>query len=231
MSDENKNLNINGSPDFLYEMGLSFVNDQQDPSHQAMAASLFLRAAEMGHVDAMYELGMCYRWGDGGVYADPDEALKWFRAAKEKGHEKAGRIVEEFDSESGKLILLQSAISGVEGYGTKWYKSKTMVDEYYRLAEEGDGEAQYELARQLEFPHHVGPFKGNIQECIKWYEKAAENHVIDAMFNLAIIYKDGKCGITPDLEKRFFGCRRRLITATPRRRSLSKNGHRKYSDC
>ena len=125
----------------------------------------------------------------------------------DKGHEKAKDLVEHFNSPSGKQILMESAISGAEGYGTKWYKSKTFVDGYYKLAEEGNAEAQYELARQLEYPNHVGPFVADINESIKWYEQAASNGVIDAMYNLSMIFCNGKLGTPVDKEKALYWMR------------------------
>lgn len=158
-------------------------------------------AAEEGYPEGMYNLGMCYRWGEGGVYADPEVALQYFREAAEKGHEKAKGILQHYDSEHGKYMLLMSAMSGVEGYGSKWYNTKEGVDTYYEKANAGDTEAQYELARQLANPERYGPFKFNIQEAIKWYTEAGNNGVVDAMFNLANIYMYGSGEQKIDKEK------------------------------
>lgn len=165
------------------------------------AADFFRYAAEQGNVDAMYELAMCYRWGDGGVYVEPEEALSWLNRAGQKGHPEAKKIYETFNSQQGQFILLMSAVSGIDGSGSKWYKSKLFVDEYYNKANAGDAETQYELGVQLENPKRVGPFKHNITEALYWYEKAANNGVVDAMFNLGVIYKNGRPGVPVDLEK------------------------------
>ena len=49
------------------------------------AVKYFRKAAERGHADAQYQLGMCYEFGFG-VEKDLSEAVKWFRKAAERGH-------------------------------------------------------------------------------------------------------------------------------------------------
>lgn len=171
------------------------------------AYEFFEKAARQGHVNATFAIGMCYRWGECGVWADPELAIEWLSKAAELGHEKAKDVVKYYGDEKGKMMLLQSAMSGVNGYGSKWYVSEEAVNMYREQAESGDGESQYELARQLANASHIGPFYYDIDEAIKWYTKAGENGVVDAWFNLAMIYYEGSvaplgfkgCGV--DLEK------------------------------
>ena len=42
------------------------------------------QAAEQGHAEAQYNLGVCYEKGEG-VAQDSSEAVKWFRQAAEQG--------------------------------------------------------------------------------------------------------------------------------------------------
>ena len=42
-------------------------------------------AAEQGHAQAQYRLGICYDEGSG-VEEDEDEAVKWYWKAAEQGH-------------------------------------------------------------------------------------------------------------------------------------------------
>lgn len=185
----------------LLELGLYLINNKDGEENETLAAYAFECAIAAGSTEALYELGMCYRWGDGGVYADPEEALKYFRLAKDAGDSRASSLIEAFDSEDGKSMMLLSAISGAEGQGTKWYKAKASVDMYIDMAENGNAEAQYELARQLENIHRYGPFKYDIERAVYWYERAARSGVVDAMYNLSMIYKNGKPGLDPDAEK------------------------------
>ena len=186
---------------YCFELGTKLLDGFLGAEGEVYAAEFLRYAAERDDRDAMFNLAMCYRWGNGGVYADPDEAILWFKKAAEKGHETANRCYESFHTDQGKYILLMSAISGVKGSGSKWYKAKFSVDHYYKLAESGNEEAQYELARQLENPERLGAFKHNIEEAIHWYTEAANNGVVDAMFNLAVIYYKGKLGIPVDKNK------------------------------
>lgn len=187
--------------DTIYELGMSLLGNKYGPENTVYAAEFLQKAAEKGHVLAMYDLGMCYRWGDGGVYAEPEEALAWFSKAAEAGNENARSLMAHFGSEQGKLTLLMSAMSGAEGQGTKWYKTKAGVEMYYQEARAGNGECQYELARQLADPRHVGPFKYDIEAAVHWYTEAGNNGVIDAMFNLAQIYLKGAGTIEADKAK------------------------------
>ena len=67
-----------------YQEGLKAYENSDDKS----AFECFREAAEQGHTNAEYEVGMCYLDGDG-VYEDEYEAAKWFRKAALKGHAEA----------------------------------------------------------------------------------------------------------------------------------------------
>ena len=160
-------------------------------------------AAEKGDVIAMYNLGMCYRWGEHGEYADPDQALFWFKRAADAGYNRAGDLVESFNDDEGKNLFFQSAISGIQGFGTKWYKSKWMVEKYFEGANAGDAEMQYELARESVPGTKFDAFKRKPENAVKYYELASGQGMVDAMFNLANLYEEGCPGMEPDLEKAF----------------------------
>ncbi|MBR1853688.1 MAG: SEL1-like repeat protein [Lachnospiraceae bacterium] len=160
-------------------------------------------AANMGNVDAMFNLGMCYRWGEGGVYVDIEKAMHWFKKAALEGHENARDIVEKFDNEEGRTILELSVVHGADGAGSKWYKHKTFVDQYYEMADSGDVEAQYELARQLVPENEFGAFKRLAPKAAYYYELAAKQGSKDAAFNLANLYQTGSVDFDSDTEQEF----------------------------
>src|SRR4051794_14114104 len=54
---------------------------EKDPTK---AIEWFTRAAEAGHVDAQFNLGVCYT-----ELGNPGEAVKWFAKAGEAGHAEA----------------------------------------------------------------------------------------------------------------------------------------------
>ena len=161
-------------------------------------------AAENGDALAMYNLGMCYRWGEHGEYADPDQALLWFQRAADAGYVEAEPLVTTFNNDEGKSLFLQSAISGAQGFGSKWYKSKRMVEEYFKGADAGDVEMQYELARESVPGTTFDAFKRKPENAVKYYELASGQGMIDAMFNLANLYEMGCPGMEPDLKEAFF---------------------------
>ena len=185
---------------YYFDVGVQLLGGMLGEEGKAYAYEFLTPAAEMGHVDAMYELGMCYRWGDGGVYAEAGTAMHWFRNASRAGHKGATNLVDRFDSPEGLNILLMSAMHGINGEGSNWFKVKNAVDFYYHEAHKGNAECQYELARQKSDPGHYGPFRYDINEAIFWYTKAAESGMVDAMFNLAYIYFNGSYDLDPDKE-------------------------------
>lgn len=184
---------------YAHDFGKRLLDGHFDAEGEIYAAEFLESAAYYGHVDAMYDLGMCYRWGDGGVYADPNIAMKWFRRAAEKGHEEAKKFVESYDTEEGRLTLLLSAMDSEESVGSKWYKAKVGVDTYYEMARGGNESAQFHLAYQLANPQRLGPFVHNIDEAIHWYTEAANSGEPNAMFNLSQIYLEGTLGAQQDI--------------------------------
>ena len=71
------------------------LNDQGVSAYTARsysrAAELFQKAADMGYAPAQYNLGYCYRYGDG-VPRDLDKSAEWYRKAAEQG---IGRMEDE----------------------------------------------------------------------------------------------------------------------------------------
>ena len=53
----------------------------------------FKAAAEQGHAEAQYRLGICYDNGKG-VKQDYKEAIRWYKAAAEQGHGQAQFFLE-----------------------------------------------------------------------------------------------------------------------------------------
>ena len=57
------------------------------------------KAAEQGHAEAQYNLGICYENGKG-VEQDYEKAEEWYREAAAQGHEKAIKKVKWLCDES-----------------------------------------------------------------------------------------------------------------------------------
>jgi len=69
------------------ESGAFELNEQGVAAYRARsyasAAELFRKAADMGYADAQYNLGYCYKYGDG-VPRDLDKSAEWIRKAEEQ---------------------------------------------------------------------------------------------------------------------------------------------------
>lgn len=194
----------NGHVDSMMYLAAAFNNGDFSPGLSRYAARWCEKAAEAGDVNAMIALASFYRWGEGGVFVNAEKAIYWYGKAAELGNEDAISFMEQFGDGSDNAMLEMSAISGIGGFGTKWYKSERMIVEWYKNAEDGDAEAQYELGRQLMPGTGYGAFRRNIRESIKYYEMAAERGMIDAMFNLANAYNYGWSDMEPDSKKEFY---------------------------
>jgi len=55
--------------------------------------------AELGDVDALFELGITYSTGRGGAQVDLVEAHKWFNLAAARGHEEAAHCRADISDE------------------------------------------------------------------------------------------------------------------------------------
>jgi TPR repeat protein len=71
-----------------YQKGLSLYLSEGKKKDAATAAVLFREAADQGHVEAAFSLGVLYQNGEG-VPQDNKEAIKWYTKAADHNHPKA----------------------------------------------------------------------------------------------------------------------------------------------
>ena len=116
--------------------------------------------------------------GGVGVEENPEEAVKYFRAAAEQGHLDAH-------------LNLGNAYA--DGCGIRRSK-KDAIRWYLKAAEAGLAEAQHALG----VLHCYGRGKPNYPEAVCWYRRAAEQGHAGAQNNLGIIYDAGR-GVASDL--------------------------------
>ena len=64
----------------MVHLGVSYFNRESVNKDRVKAAELYLKAATLGHVGAMKNMGFCYFNGDG-VEQDWKQALTWFAFA------------------------------------------------------------------------------------------------------------------------------------------------------
>ena len=73
---------MNNAAQELYEQGLHFYYDGYIDETDPRAFDRFLKAANMGHVSAMFRVSWCYRYG-WGVEQDCVKAEYWRRLSTE----------------------------------------------------------------------------------------------------------------------------------------------------
>ena len=174
-------------------------------------AKWLLKAADQGHADAQYNLGVCYSDGYG-VVQSASEAVKWYRKAADQGHALAqfnlgnfyydGRDVAQSYSEAVKWFR-KAADQGLahaqcnlgvcyqNGEGVAQSYSEA-VKLYRKAAEQGYAQAQSNLGVCYQNGYAVVQ---SASEAVKWYRKAAEQGNACAQYNLGGCYEDGK-GVT-----------------------------------
>lgn len=197
----------------LYEQGQGVSKDA------AAAADWREKAANRGNVHAQKLLGKMYLDGDG-VAKNKLKAEHWLnRAALEGGDAEAqyllARMHLENDAASpnptlAKSLLTQAAKQGhtgavemlhlVEELG---YSLEETLYEHpphlHKLAQDGDLEAQYQLALRLE--NSLSNTETDHRDAVSWFEKAASGGHTMAMKSLTHIYTKGLNGVPADPAK------------------------------
>jgi TPR repeat protein len=172
------------------------------------AVQLFLKAAEIGSLEAKWNLGLIYKDGIG-VERNMEEARRWFEVAAGNGHPLAqynlglmylmgsggdadlNKSIEYFtmSAESGnpdaafglgELYLIGDAVTKSEEKALNWF----MV-----AAEAGHPRAQSNLGTF--YIEGIGVEK-NEQEAFKWFNKAAQIGEPYGLYNLGFLYESGE---------------------------------------
>lgn len=144
-----------------FALGLMEARGDLGEPNYARARTWWEKAAEAGHPEAEYNLGLAYHRGvqDGGDGRDPSKrdfatATKWWEKAAEHGH-------------GGAMY----ALAGMARTGEGQPKDPVKAVEWYRRASEvGHPDAQYQLAGM--YLSGLGVEK-NPAEAQKWMKKAA----------------------------------------------------------
>jgi len=106
------------SPEDLFQLGLSYAygHDGAQPDY-VKAAELIKKSAELGNIEAQYNLGLIYETGEG-IQPDYVKAIKWYRKSAEQGNSNAqfslammylyGRNVSQDNVEAMKWLIRAS---------------------------------------------------------------------------------------------------------------------------
>jgi uncharacterized protein len=183
----------------------------------ALAADWREKAANRGNVQAQLKLGKMYLYGTG-VARDPGKAAQWLNRAAIEGNSEAQYLYAKMfqtgygvaqNKEIADNWLAKSAAQGYEDAIRLIHFMENVgfqIEEtfYHRppdlekLAQDGDAEAQYQLAMRCE----TGAYgqKKDSASAIAWFKKAADHGHVLAMRSLAQIYAKGIEGVPVDPE-------------------------------
>ena len=161
----------------LYARGLELLKDTEDEKAPEKAFNSFWQAANRGHINAQYQLSICYAQGIG-VRRSISEAARYLEMAAYGGHIGAqAELGYCYETGYGVVRNMPEAI--------RWYRI---------AADQGSRDAKNNLA----FCYQKG--KGvakDVRQAIHYYEEAASAGHASAQFNLGFIYWYGE-GVQTD---------------------------------
>lgn len=149
-------VNVVDEAAMYFEKGLAFEKNQ----NYRQAVIYYSAAAELGHLEAAYQTGLCYQEGLG-VRCNSETAFSYFMQAARQGHAAAQN---------------QVGICFEQGKGVKKDRSESVVW-YRKAALQRNGAGVYNLGRCFEW----GSFdQQNLSMALRLYERAVELGCEDA---------------------------------------------------
>jgi TPR repeat protein len=142
------------------------------------AIKLWIKAADVGDVEAMNNLGGMYYKGEGQPGNKPNlkEAIKWSKKAADAGHVDAmfnlGGMYHHGEGQPGNKPNYKEAL--------KWYK---------KAAGLGHAGAMFNLGWMYDKGEGQPGSKPNYKEALKWYTKAAEGEIEEAKVKVVEMQK------------------------------------------
>lgn len=167
------------------------------PKDQSQAVYWFRKAAEQGHNIAQFNLGSCYKNGDG-VIKDQSQAVYWYHEAAKHG------LIEALNK-LGYCYLI--------GDGTP--KDYFQAVRYFReAAEQGMKDAQHNLGHCYENGYGVSK---DLDKAVYWYRKAAEQGLKEAQNKLDKIVSS----VPKDIKKKLCKSLKKYIESESDQTSIS----------
>ena len=161
-----------------YLMGVMYQTGQGLRKDDREAASWYRKAADQGHADAQFSVGLFYAEGAGGLQKDERSAVEWYRKAAAQGQAKAQHGL-------GFMYLNGRGVAQDQQIGAEWVR---------KAAEHGNAEAQADLG--VLYQRGAGVTKDR-SLAADWFRKAADLGNVDAQARLGFAYKNGD-GIVKD---------------------------------
>ena len=160
-------------------LGRSVAPDKAAVLYQE-AIRAFEKEATEGDARALFEIGVCYRRGEGVEQSDA-KAVEYYKSALSGGYLGAANNL---------------GIMYAEGLGVE--KDVDEAVRYYRIAAEaGRADSQTLLANC--YFQGVG-VRQDYDEAFAWFQKAADQGEPDALFQIALCYQEGH-GVEPDYDQ------------------------------
>lgn len=179
------------------------------------ALTLVMPYAEKGVPFAQYVVGAIMDGGFGNPEKQPEEAVKWYLRAAEKGHPEAqaalarsyeqGRGTAQDFAQARRWYLAATeqdireasyGLAVLESNGLGGPKDSAMAAAHSRrAAEQGHTNAQVFLANLLSTADDV---PRDYAEAVKWYREAAQTGHPEAQLGLGMAYRDGT-GVEADI--------------------------------
>ena len=209
-----RHLADGGDPVAQFNLGFCYAQGHGVARDKIQAAQWYRLAAEQGHGEAQYRLGLYCE--DEGVKDAPEvathwyfkkenEAAKWYSEAAMQGHSEAqyrlGLLcIEESEFDPDKFAFDREAAEGAKASSDAAAESAT---EWLRMAaEKGHADAQFLLGQRYRHSSsgdgRNGASKENYAEALKWYRDAAMQGHPSAQFSLGIMSMNGE-GMEQDL--------------------------------
>ncbi len=167
-----------GDVQAMTELGLALAEGRGVQADAAQAADWMRKAAEAGHPEAQYRLGLMYENGLGVAQGEPWEMLRWLNEAASKGHAGAQTAL-------GRLYLSGGAVEPDDAEAARWFERAAMT---------GSAEAQRMLGELYLEGRGV---ERNAVRASHWLGAAAEQGDGPAMLGLGRLYQGGR-GVKPD---------------------------------
>lgn len=154
------------TPDRLFDEGTRYFSGTGVQKDRIKAHDIYLMAAEKGHEEAQYTLGLMYRTGTYGPPRDHGKAMVWYEKAAAQGNTDA-----------------------IHEAGICYHKmndSRKAATYYRNAAEKGHAQAQNDLGKCYAIGDGV---QQDRKEAEQWFRKAASQGNTDAQENLRTLLK------------------------------------------
>lgn len=169
-----------GHTDSQYMLGCIYYNGSELIARdRAAAVKYFLKAADQNHARAQYMAGRCYELGTG-VEKNMEQAEKLYQKAAAGGSERA-KVIYDYRK-------------GLEHFNKKEYPQ---AFEFFTVAAKGGNpDAQFKLGQCC---INGWGCQKNPAEGVRWYDAAAKQDHLDALYEMGLCYEYGKYGVSENL--------------------------------